>query len=90
MDDQEHSYFVEHIKALERSRSRWRLMALVSLAALVLSILLQGGVNLLQGYRAVAHLREAERREVEAREFAEEQRKQAEAQKPRVDPKERK
>jgi hypothetical protein len=40
MDDPERTYFVEHIKDLERSRSRWRLMALVSLAVLVLAILL--------------------------------------------------
>ena len=90
MDDQERTYLVEHIKDLARSRSRWRLMALVSLAVLVLPILLQGGVNLLQGYRAVAHRREALRREVEARAFAEQQRREAEAQRQRVDSKKQK
>jgi hypothetical protein len=90
MDDQERTYFVEHIKDLEQSRSRWRLMALVSLVVLVLAILLQGGVNLLQGYRAFAHRREALLREVEARAFVEQQRREAEAQKPQVDSKKQK
>jgi hypothetical protein len=93
MDDQERTYFVEHIKALERSRSRWRLTALVGLGLLVLAILVQGGVNVLQGYRAVAQMREAELRALaeeqlraaQAQALAEELRRAAEAQKQKAE-----
>jgi hypothetical protein len=93
MDDQERTYLVDQINALERSRSRWRLAALLCLAALVLAILLQGGVNLVQGYRVVAQMREAELRALaeeqlraaQARALAEEQRRAAEAQKQKAE-----
>jgi hypothetical protein len=79
MDDQERTYLLAQINAVERSRSHWRLTALASLGALVLAILLQGGVNILHGYRAL-HILEVQRREAVPREFAEEQRRAAEAQ----------
>jgi hypothetical protein len=85
MDDPERTYLLAQINAVERSRSRWRLAALVCLGALVLAILLQGGVNILQGYRAVAQRREALLREVDAQAIAEQQRHEAEAQKQRAD-----
>jgi hypothetical protein len=93
MDDQERTYLLAQINAVERSRNRWRLTALVCLGLFVLAILLQGGVNILQGYRAVAQMREAELRALaeeqlraaQARALAEEQRREAEAQKQRAD-----
>jgi hypothetical protein len=92
MDDQERTYLLETIHALERSLRRWKLAAGTALAALVLTFLFLGTMNVVQGYRAAVAQRRARVRAVEAELQAETemQLQEAESAKRQADAKERK
>jgi hypothetical protein len=90
MDDAERTHWVETVNGLERSLRRWKLAAGTALAALVLTFLFLGAMNLFQGFRAVADLQRARAAEAAARDAEQMQRQQAESAKRQPDAKQRK
>jgi hypothetical protein len=86
MDDQERQYLVNTIKELERSKRRWKAVALAAIMGAALIFVMTGGINLLQGLRTRALMQQAQaerdRAEMERRRALEE-RERAEAERSR-------
>src|SRR3712207_6186031 len=79
MDEREVDYLRQQIRDLEQARSRWRALAIVSLAALALLVALGGGAMLVVGAGMTQRMRlEAARArdaELQAREALEQARR---------------
>ncbi len=66
MDEQEAEYLRQHIRDLERSRGRWRAIALGSLIAMALFLAIGGGTTITLGLATRQRMREEALRAREA------------------------